>query len=127
VCTAAAAAVNVKSVQQLGGWKLYRAAKAMAVLAATEVGQHHICCNNIEMTCCAWVAVSPHHMNFLRRLQCSIGMPCVNKRQLLARWLVRADACKAEQCDVSLPHSPTHAQALHVICLLWRTVTAACY
>jgi hypothetical protein len=38
MCVAsAAAAVNVKTVQQLGSWKLYKAAKAMAALAATEV------------------------------------------------------------------------------------------
>lgn len=32
----ALAALNVKTVQQLGSWKLYKAAKAMAALAATE-------------------------------------------------------------------------------------------
>jgi hypothetical protein len=37
----AAAALNVKTVQQLGSWKLYRAAKAMAALAATEVRLGH--------------------------------------------------------------------------------------
>ncbi|KAF6264790.1 hypothetical protein COO60DRAFT_1634150 [Scenedesmus sp. NREL 46B-D3] len=38
---AALAVVNVKTVQQLGSWKLYKAARAMAVLAATEEAGAH--------------------------------------------------------------------------------------
>jgi hypothetical protein len=107
-CGSAAAAVNVKSVQQLGSWKLYRAAKAMAVLAATEVRQQHNFCDNLSGTCCLRVCSVSATQEIRARLQCSSGVLCVNRLHSHGGALRQTHAtCVKHSSVMVLPHTLT--------------------